>query len=64
MSKENFVTRFALLTCGLDTPSQQPLGLLDHRIYLFMVNLFRSLFAPPRDLLLLVAALWIGLALA
>ncbi|MCC6299107.1 MAG: prolipoprotein diacylglyceryl transferase [Anaerolineales bacterium] len=29
-----------------------------------MVNLFRSLFAPPRDLLLLVAALWIGLALA
>jgi phosphatidylglycerol:prolipoprotein diacylglycerol transferase len=29
-----------------------------------MVTLFRSLFAPPRHLILLVAALWIGLALA
>lgn len=29
-----------------------------------MLELFRSLFAPPRDLILLVAALWIGLALA
>jgi len=30
----------------------------------FMITLFRSLFAPPRHLILLVAALWIGLALA
>jgi phosphatidylglycerol:prolipoprotein diacylglycerol transferase len=29
-----------------------------------MVSLFRSLFAPPRHLILLVAALWVGLALA
>ena len=29
-----------------------------------MIESFRSLFAPPRDLILLVAALWIGLALA
>jgi len=29
-----------------------------------MINLFRSLFAPPRHLILLVAALWIGLTLA
>jgi phosphatidylglycerol:prolipoprotein diacylglycerol transferase len=29
-----------------------------------MINLFRSLFAPPRHLILLLAALWIGLALA
>jgi phosphatidylglycerol:prolipoprotein diacylglycerol transferase len=29
-----------------------------------MVSLFRSLFAPPRHLILLLAALWIGLALA
>jgi len=29
-----------------------------------MINLFRSLFAPPRHLILIVAALWIGLALA
>lgn len=29
-----------------------------------MIALFRSLFAPPRHLILLVAALWIGLALA
>ena len=29
-----------------------------------MIELFRSLFAPPRDLILPVAALWIGLALA
>jgi phosphatidylglycerol:prolipoprotein diacylglycerol transferase len=29
-----------------------------------MITLFRSLFAPPRHLILLVAALWIGLALA
>jgi len=29
-----------------------------------MINLFRSIFAPPRHLILLVAALWIGLALA
>jgi phosphatidylglycerol:prolipoprotein diacylglycerol transferase len=29
-----------------------------------MISLFRSLFAPPRHLILLVAALWIGLALA
>ncbi len=29
-----------------------------------MVTLFRSLFAPPRHLILLVAALWVGLALA
>jgi phosphatidylglycerol:prolipoprotein diacylglycerol transferase len=29
-----------------------------------MLNLFRSLFAPPRHLILLLAALWIGLALA
>jgi phosphatidylglycerol---prolipoprotein diacylglyceryl transferase len=29
-----------------------------------MITLFRSLFAPPRDLVLLLAALWIGLMLA
>lgn len=29
-----------------------------------MLNLFRSLFAPPRHLILPLAALWIGLALA
>ena len=29
-----------------------------------MIESFRSLFAPPRDLILLAAALWIGLALA
>jgi prolipoprotein diacylglyceryltransferase len=29
-----------------------------------MIESFRSLFAPPRHLILLVAALWIGLALA
>ena len=29
-----------------------------------MIPLFRSLFAPPRHLILLVAALWIGLTLA
>jgi phosphatidylglycerol:prolipoprotein diacylglycerol transferase len=29
-----------------------------------MINLFRSLFAPPRHLILLLAALWLGLALA
>ena len=29
-----------------------------------MINFFRSLFAPPRHLILLLAALWIGLALA
>jgi phosphatidylglycerol:prolipoprotein diacylglycerol transferase len=29
-----------------------------------MITLFRSLFAPPRHLILLLAALWIGLALA
>ena len=29
-----------------------------------MIESFRSLFAPPRDLILLGAALWIGLALA
>ena len=29
-----------------------------------MVSLFRSLFAPPRHLILLLAALWVGLALA
>ena len=29
-----------------------------------MISIFRSVFAPPRHLILLVAALWIGLALA
>ena len=29
-----------------------------------MLTLFRTLFAPPRDMILIVAALWIGLALA
>lgn len=29
-----------------------------------MIESFRSLFAPPRNLILLVAALWVGLALA
>ena len=29
-----------------------------------MIDLFRSLFAPPRHLILLLAALWVGLALA
>jgi len=29
-----------------------------------MFSPFRSLFAPPRHLILLVAALWIGLAIA
>jgi phosphatidylglycerol:prolipoprotein diacylglycerol transferase len=29
-----------------------------------MIDLFRSLFAPPRHFILLIAALWIGLALA
>lgn len=29
-----------------------------------MINLFHSLFAPPRHLILLVAAMWIGLTLA
>lgn len=29
-----------------------------------MISLFRSLFAPPRHLILLLAALWLGLALA
>jgi len=29
-----------------------------------MISLFRSLFAPPRHLVLLLAALWLGLALA
>jgi phosphatidylglycerol:prolipoprotein diacylglycerol transferase len=31
---------------------------------IFMLSLFRSIFAPPRHLILLVTALWIGLALA
>jgi phosphatidylglycerol---prolipoprotein diacylglyceryl transferase len=29
-----------------------------------MINLFRSLFAPPRHLILILAALWLGLTLA
>src|SRR5687767_11181879 len=29
-----------------------------------MISLFRSLFAPPRHLILLLVALWIGLTLA
>ena len=29
-----------------------------------MINLFRTLFAPPRHLILLLAAMWLGLALA
>lgn len=29
-----------------------------------MIDLFRSLFAPPRHFILLIAALWIGIALA
>jgi phosphatidylglycerol:prolipoprotein diacylglycerol transferase len=29
-----------------------------------MIDLFRSLFAPPRHLILMLAALWVGLALA
>jgi phosphatidylglycerol---prolipoprotein diacylglyceryl transferase len=29
-----------------------------------MIDLFRSLFAPPRHFILIIAALWIGLALA
>src|SRR5574342_382157 len=29
-----------------------------------MITLFRSVFAPPRHLILLVAAIWVGLALA
>ncbi len=29
-----------------------------------MISVFRSIFAPPRHLILLVAALWVGLALA
>ncbi len=29
-----------------------------------MINIFRSLFAPPRHLVLLLAAMWLGLALA
>jgi phosphatidylglycerol:prolipoprotein diacylglycerol transferase len=29
-----------------------------------VISIFRSVFAPPRDLILLLAALWIGLALA
>ncbi|HLA07779.1 MAG TPA: prolipoprotein diacylglyceryl transferase family protein [Anaerolineales bacterium] len=29
-----------------------------------MIDLFRSLFAPPRDFILVIAALWIGLAFA
>ena len=29
-----------------------------------MISIFRSIFAPPRHLILLLAALWIGLALA
>ncbi len=29
-----------------------------------MISVFRSLFAPPRHLILLLAALWVGLALA
>jgi hypothetical protein len=29
-----------------------------------MIELFRSLFAPPRHLILLLAALWLGLALS
>jgi phosphatidylglycerol:prolipoprotein diacylglycerol transferase len=29
-----------------------------------MLNLFRSLFAPPRHFILIVAALWVGLAVA
>jgi len=29
-----------------------------------MIEIFRSLFAPPRHLILLVAAIWLGLALA
>jgi phosphatidylglycerol:prolipoprotein diacylglycerol transferase len=29
-----------------------------------MINLFRTLFAPPRHLILLVAAMWLGLTLA
>ncbi|HUE98617.1 MAG TPA: prolipoprotein diacylglyceryl transferase family protein [Anaerolineales bacterium] len=29
-----------------------------------MISLFRSIFAPPRHLILILAALWIGLALA
>jgi phosphatidylglycerol:prolipoprotein diacylglycerol transferase len=30
----------------------------------FMIDIFRSLYAPPRHLILILAALWIGLALA
>lgn len=30
----------------------------------FMITLFRSIFAPPRHLILLLAALWVGLALS
>lgn len=30
----------------------------------FMLNLFRSLFAPPRHLILILAALWLGLTLS
>lgn len=30
----------------------------------FMIKLFRSLFAPPRHLILLLAALWLGLTLS
>ncbi len=29
-----------------------------------MINLFRTLFSPPRHLILLIAAMWLGLTLA
>jgi phosphatidylglycerol---prolipoprotein diacylglyceryl transferase len=32
--------------------------------YGIMINLFRTLFAPPRHLILLLAAMWLGLSLA
>lgn len=39
--------------------------LLSHHLLInHMITLFRSIFAPPRHLILLLAALWLGLALA
>lgn len=48
--------------CGRPVPPTQPT--LRHHYQNSMLNLFRSLFAPPRHLILLLAALWLGLALA
>ena len=62
--KNTLVTIIALLTGGFDTFRENHAELLNHRYRNQMINLFRTIFAPPRHLILLVAAMWLGLALA